>query len=42
LQLFIASNINAAIISSEYYQTLKDFFQQVVDKESEKIILTKI
>jgi hypothetical protein len=42
LQLFIASNINTAIISAQYYQILKGFFQQIVDKESEKIILTKI
>jgi hypothetical protein len=40
--LTITLQINTSIISSEYYSMLKEFYQAIVDKETEKIILTKI
>lgn len=42
LQLVISSDINTAIISAEYYQMLKDFFQKMIDKQNEKIVLIKV
>jgi hypothetical protein len=32
---------NSAIIAPQYYQTLKDFYGKVVEKQSEKIVLVK-
>lgn len=40
--LTITQQINSAIISAEYYSMLKDFYQEIVKKETEKIVLTKI
>jgi hypothetical protein len=34
--------INEAIISAEQYDVLKNFFQQMIEKQTEKIILKKI
>lgn len=41
LQLVMTIDINHAVVSSEYYLTLKDFFQKYIEKQNEKIILTK-
>lgn len=41
IQLTVIFNINASILPSEYYESLKELFQTVVDKESEKIVLKK-
>jgi hypothetical protein len=38
----ITSTINSPIVSSEFYSTLKDFFQKVIEKQNEKIVLKKI
>jgi hypothetical protein len=42
IQVSAMIQINAAIISSEYYTILKEFYQKMIDKQNEKIILTKI
>lgn len=42
IQIIIAKEINAAILSAEYYDDLKSFFQKIIDKQNEKIILKKI
>jgi len=42
IQISIASNINLAIVGPEYYITIKDYFQKMIDKENEKIVLKKI
>lgn len=42
IQLSIVHQINSAIISAEYYSMLKEYYQGLVAKENEKIILTKI
>lgn len=42
IQLVITSTINTSIVSSDFYPVLKDFFQQMIDKQNEKIVLKKI
>jgi len=42
IQLAIEFDIKASIISSNYYDALKEFFKQLVIKEKEKLVLTKI
>jgi hypothetical protein len=41
IQLTITSDMNAAIVSAEYYDILKDFYQKMIDKQNEKIVLVK-
>lgn len=42
IQLAFSFEINEAIFSSEEYPMLKEFFKKVIEKENEKIVLTKI
>lgn len=42
IQLSVNSDINTAIITSNYYGSLKEFYRQLVEKQTEKIVLTKI
>jgi len=42
IQLAITSTINSAIVPADFYPVLKAYFQQMIDKENEKIILKKI
>lgn len=42
IQIVITHQINTPIISSEYYPMLKEYYQGMVTKENEKIILAKI
>jgi transglutaminase-like putative cysteine protease len=42
IQLSVVEQINTAIIPSDYYSMLKDFYQEIVKKETEKIVLVKI
>lgn len=42
LQITFTETINQAIVSSDYYPTLKEFFQKMVEKQHEKIVLKKI
>ena len=42
IQIIITKEINAAIMEAEYYSNLKDFFQKIIDKQNEKIVLKKI
>ncbi|MBC5863683.1 DUF3857 domain-containing protein [Flavobacterium turcicum] len=41
IQISISSQINTPIISADYYQTIKEFYQKMIDKQNEKIILVK-
>jgi len=41
IQLIIDTTINESIISPIYYDTLKEYFKQFIEKENEKIVLTK-
>ena len=42
IQVAITKDVTTAIVSPEYYPDLKGFLQQIIDKQNEKIILTKI
>ena len=42
IQILVVEQINAAIIPSEYYSMLKDFYQEIVKKETEKMVIAKI
>lgn len=42
IQVAITSTITAAIVGADFYPVLKNFFQQMIDKENEKIVLKKI
>ncbi|MBA4153888.1 DUF3857 domain-containing protein [Flavobacterium sp.] len=42
VQLVVQYEINKAYISQDYYDFVKDFFKQIVDKEAEKVVLKKL
>jgi transglutaminase-like putative cysteine protease len=42
IQLSITSSINWAIVPTDYYEMLKDFYQKMITKQNEKIVLIKI
>ena len=42
IQLSFSIEINLASVPADYYATLKEFYQKMVDKQKEKIILKKI
>lgn len=42
IQIVITEEINMAIVSADFYEVLKDFFQKMIDKQNEKIVLKKI
>ena len=42
LQVVITSTINKAIVTEDFYPVLKGFYQQIIEKQNEKIVLRKI
>jgi hypothetical protein len=42
IQIQVTKELNKAIVSAEFYNVLKTFYQQMIDKQNEKIILKKI
>ena len=42
IQLSISHQINTPIVPSEYYSMIKDFYQGMIAKETEKIVLKKV
>jgi len=42
IQLMVISNINYGTVPANYYETLKDFFQKVIEKQNEKVVLKKV
>jgi hypothetical protein len=42
IQISIINQINTAIIPPEYYSMLKEYYQGIIDKENEKIVLIKV
>lgn len=42
IQIVIAEDVNKGIVSSDFYGVLKKFYQQMIDKQNEKIVLRKI
>ena len=41
IQIAVTMDINFASVSQDYYATLKDFYQKVIEKQNEKIVLKK-
>ncbi|HNP32126.1 MAG TPA: DUF3857 domain-containing protein [Flavobacterium sp.] len=41
IQLLYTRDINQAVIGPEYYEVLKNFFKEIVNKQTEKIVLKK-
>jgi hypothetical protein len=41
IQASISLDLNYANVSADYYETLKGFFQKVIEKQNEKIVLKK-
>jgi hypothetical protein len=42
LQVVVQKEINQSILGYDYYEPLKDFYSNIVEKETDKIVLTKI
>jgi len=42
IQLMITHQINTPIVSSEYYAMIKEYYQGIIAKETEKIVLKKV
>lgn len=42
IQIAISKEINSAIFSADFYDELKNYYQQMIDKQNEKIVLKKI
>ena len=42
IQLVITDDINTPIVPEDFYEVLKDFYKQIIDKQNEKIVLKKI
>ncbi len=42
VQVVVNETINAPIIPAKYYQALKEFYNQVIKKENEQVVLKKI
>lgn len=42
IQIIVKFQINQSILPSIYYEAIKEFYNQIVLKESEKVVLTKI
>ena len=42
IQLSVITEINSAIIHQDYYDGIKDFYKQMIDKQNEKIVLKKL
>ncbi|WP_303318370.1 DUF3857 domain-containing protein [Flavivirga abyssicola] len=42
IQLLVDETINQSIILPTYYATLKEYFKQIIEKENEQIVLTRI
>ncbi|HNP32127.1 MAG TPA: DUF3857 domain-containing protein [Flavobacterium sp.] len=42
IQLLYTHDTNQAIIGTEYYEALKNFYKEIVDKQTEKIVLKKV
>ncbi|WP_340200177.1 transglutaminase domain-containing protein [Ascidiimonas sp. W6] len=41
VQVLASVEINSAILPAAYYDILKEYFKQIIDKEAEKIVLSK-
>ncbi len=41
IQVLVTSKLNQSIISSTYYEALKEYFNKLLQKETEQVVLTK-
>lgn len=41
-QISVIEDTNKQLVASDFYNVLKDFYQQMIDKQNEKIVLRKI
>ena len=42
IQLSVTFEINIPNVSADYYKTLKDFYQKMLEKQNEQIVLVKV
>lgn len=42
IQISVLEELNLAMVTADYYDALKEFYQKMIDKQNEKIVLTKI
>lgn len=42
IQILVTKEVNLAIVSSDFYESIKDFYQKMIDKQNEKIVLKRI
>jgi cyclophilin family peptidyl-prolyl cis-trans isomerase len=42
IQLLYTQDLNKAVIQAEYYEALKNFFREIVTKQTEKVVLKKV
>ena len=42
LQIIYSLDINSAIMGSEDYEILKNFFKELINKHSEKVVIKKV
>ena len=42
LQLKVENSINYPIIPAEYYPSLKEYYNKMIEKMNEKVVLSKI
>jgi hypothetical protein len=42
IQILISTDLNSAIVPADFYEVVKKFYQQMIDKQNEKIVLRKI
>jgi hypothetical protein len=41
IQIGVVIEINFPNVSQDYYQTIRDFFSKMIEKQNEKIVLKK-
>ena len=41
IQMFYTFDINNAVIGAEYYEILKNFYKEIINKQTEKVVLKK-
>jgi hypothetical protein len=42
IQVMVINQLNIPIVAADYYTTLKEYYQKLIDKQNEKIVLRKI
>jgi hypothetical protein len=42
IQVSITTDINAAILPTDYYEVIKEFYQKIIEQQNEKIVLKKV